>query len=71
MNEELFGEREAHCFEHDRPIDGVEFEDVLADDVNFRGPERMFLLEAGLRRERTFLEAQRFDNSGHHRRREC
>ena len=58
VDEELFGEREAHCFEHDRPIDGVEFEDVFADDVNFRGPERMFLLKAGLRMRENFFRGR-------------
>ncbi len=39
VDENLFRQRQAHRLEHDRPIDGVKFQDVLADDVNVRGPE--------------------------------
>ena len=40
MDEYLPGQRQLHRLEHDRPVDGVELEDVLADDVNVRRPKR-------------------------------
>jgi hypothetical protein len=39
VGEDFFGEGEAHGFEHDGPIDGVEFEDILAEDLDVGGPE--------------------------------
>ena len=39
VGEDLEGEREAGRVQHDGPIDGVEFDDVLADDVDVGGPE--------------------------------
>jgi hypothetical protein len=64
VNEQLFRQGEAHGFEHDRPIDRMEFENILADDVDVGGPKRNFLLEAGARGERTFFEAERFGDGG-------
>ena len=34
----LFGERNIHCHQEDRPIDGVEAQNVLTDDVNVSRP---------------------------------
>ena len=39
VDEQLFGQRQSRRLEHDGPIDGVEFEDVFADDVEVGGPE--------------------------------
>ena len=40
VDENLFGQRQAHGLEHDGPVNGVEFHDVLADDVDVRRPRR-------------------------------
>src|ERR1041384_1826418 len=39
VDEELFGQRQAHRLEHDGPEHRVELENVLADDVQVGGPE--------------------------------
>src|SRR6185437_6357872 len=39
VNKQLLGQGKAHRLEHDRPINRVEFQNVLADDVNIRRPE--------------------------------
>lgn len=39
MREDLARERESHRLEHDRPENGVEFDDVLADHMDVGGPQ--------------------------------
>ena len=39
MGEDFFGEGETHGFEHDGPVNGVELEDILAEDLDVGGPE--------------------------------
>ena len=44
MDEEVLGQRDVGGEQHRRPEDGVELEDVLADDVEVGGPERVGLV---------------------------
>ena len=51
MHKHLLGQRQLHGLEHDRPIDGVKLENVLADDVNVRRPKR-WRIRLGLETDR-------------------
>ena len=44
MTKYLFGERKVHAHQEDRPVDGVETEDILADDVQVSRPQLFKLL---------------------------
>ena len=46
VDENLFRQRQAHRLEHDRPEDGVKFQNVLADDVDVGGPQRQLRVES-------------------------
>ena len=39
VHENLFWQRKAHRFEHDRPINRVELQNILADDMKVAGPQ--------------------------------
>ena len=62
VHEHLTRQRKSHRLEHDRPIDGVELENVLADDMNVRRPKRWgvrLCLEADRASGRVVAECRR------------
>ena len=42
MGEDLSRQRQPHRFEHDRPVGRVKFQNVLADNMDVRGPQLEF-----------------------------